>query len=484
MVRIRPSSSGASALLVVPPLLKYATGPLLGPAMLAGAAERAGHSVEIVDLNARWIEHDLRGARPWSRSPFIGDHDRDDALMRPMQERFNTRTRRCASRDATVSADALLALRADHDAVERAARQIAKAEGPWISAQLAKAPRPDLFAVSVLYAGQVLWALAATFVARERWPGVPVVWGGAHVTALAREIASDARYAVAADAFVAGYAESTFVELLDAIAAKGPWPVACFRAGGGCFERAQSDDGRVVPAFRDLRLPRGARLTLPAQLSRGCAYGRCAYCTYPATEGAFRELDCASAEGVIAEAIRRGAHVSFKDSLLTSPLLRRAGELVRGRVSWSGCTKLNPALDATMLRTLARQGCRTLEIGLETLVEDAQMLIDKRQSKSLFVRTIDAAAHAGIALVVNYMTGFPGVDVEVEGNCFEVVQDLLAHRHGRLVAKIEHNRFELERRAPFAAELPEGVTVTGSHPWSSLLDWSYAPSRRSLRVLS
>lgn len=47
-----------------PPLVKYAAGPLLGPAMLAGAAERAGHSVALVDLNARWIERDLRGARP------------------------------------------------------------------------------------------------------------------------------------------------------------------------------------------------------------------------------------------------------------------------------------------------------------------------------------------------------------------------------------------------------------------------------------
>ena len=483
MERARLPSSGASALIVVPPLVKYATGPLLGPAVLAGAAQRAGHRADVVDLNARWIEGDLRSAHAWSRSEFIGDHDRDDALLRPMQERFSGRTRRHVARDAAVSADTILSLRADHEFVERAARRIAEAEGPSIAAQLARVQRPDLIAVSVLYSGQVLWALAATFVARERWPGVPVVWGGAHVTALADEIACDARYGFAADAFVAGYAEQTFVDLLDAIASASPWPRQCFRAGDGRYERAIGDDGGVVPTFLDLRVPKGARLTLPAQLSRGCAYGRCAYCTYPATEGAYRELHSASAEGVIADAIRRGARVSFKDSLLTSKLLLRAGELARGRVLWSGCTKLNPALDATMLRTLASQGCRTLEVGLETLLEDAQMLIEKRQSKSLFVRTLDAAADAGIALVVNYMTGFPGVSVAEEAQCFELVRDLIVSRHGRLVAKIEHNRFELERRAPFASALPAGVTITGSHPWSSLLDWSYTPSRRALKVM-
>ena len=41
-----------SALLLVLPLLKYAAGPLLGPALLRGAAEAAGHAVRVLDLKA------------------------------------------------------------------------------------------------------------------------------------------------------------------------------------------------------------------------------------------------------------------------------------------------------------------------------------------------------------------------------------------------------------------------------------------------
>ncbi len=478
-------SCGASALLVVPPLLKSASGPLLGPAMLVGAAERAGHTVEVLDLNARWIAQALPPNLPWTPSPFVGDHDRDEDLLRLVQERFRSTLLQHVGGEGgrALSLDAMVALQAGHDSVEHAARRVAANEQGWITAQLGSTPRPDLFCVSVLYAGQVLWALAVTLAARERWPGVPVVWGGAHVTALAAEIAADPRYGIAADAFVAGYAEDTFVDLLGAVAARAPWPRECFRAGSRQWERARADDGQVVPVFRDLHLARGARLTLPAQISRGCAYGRCAFCPYPTTEGPYRELHTASAEGVIAEAIRRDANVSFKDSLLTAPLLRKVGRMVDGRLSWSGCTKLSPSLDVAMLMDLASQGCRTLEIGLETLLDEAQVLVDKRQSGDLFLRTLDAANDAGVALVINYMTGFPGVDPSEEARCLATVANEVSARVS-LIAKIEHNHFELERGAPLSQRPPVGVRITGRWPWSSVLGWSYAPALGSLRVVS
>jgi hypothetical protein len=160
--------------------------------------------------------------------------------------------------------------------------------------------------------------------------------------------------------------------------------------------------------------------------------------------------------------------------------------MVRGRVLWSACTKLAPGLNPEMLRSLAAGGCHTLEIGLETLVEGAQELVDKRQSRPLFVSTLDAAAEAGIALVVNYMTGFPGVDETDEALGLADVASLLAARGGRLVACVEHNRFELERLAPLASDPPRGLSVVDEWPWSTVLAWTYqtpAP-RRSLAVVS
>jgi len=52
----------ADALLLVPPLLKAVSGPLLGPALLAGSARRVGFRVDVLDLNARWLSDDRAAA--------------------------------------------------------------------------------------------------------------------------------------------------------------------------------------------------------------------------------------------------------------------------------------------------------------------------------------------------------------------------------------------------------------------------------------
>jgi hypothetical protein len=468
----------ATALLIVPPFLKHASGPLLGPAMLLGAAAEGGHRAQLVDLNARWIARDLSDAH-WTPSAFVGDHDRDERLLRESQARFRVPLGRI-SRDLGIAEDDLFALRLDHDDASRSAARIAEEYRDWIVAQLHGIARPDLVGISVLFSGQVLWAMAVRAVVASIWPGVPTVWGGAHVTALADEIAHDRRYAVAADGFVAGYAEQTFVELLDALDTGRAWPRACFTAGSGAAPRA-CDNGRVVAQFHDVHLPRGAPLTLPAQRSRGCVYGKCTYCTYPTIEGRFRPLDGAPSAAVVTEAVQREARVSFKDSLLTAPLLREIAEMIGGRVRWSACTKLSRALSPAVLRALGASGCATLEIGLETLADDAQTLIHKRQPTALFLDTLDAAAGAGIALVVNYMTGFPGIDRDAELRGLEVLHRAIDARP-LLVVKVEHNRFELERLAPLAQNPPKGVRVTGAWPWSSVLTWTGAPSPQPRRL--
>jgi hypothetical protein len=462
----------ALALLVVPPFLKYASGPLLGPAMLAGAAVAAGHRADIADLNARWIERALDGV-VCRETPFVGDHGRDDGALRGAHQSFVRGLSQHFDAGVYPEGDpaGVLGLRCEHRAaLDAAARVASSVDGAWVRALLDQHAEPDLVGISVLWSGQVAWGLAISQIVRVIWPRAKVIWGGAHVTALAPEISADARYGALVDAFVVGYAEHTFVATLDAIDGGGAWPAGCFRAGEGVAPRAV-EDGAVVPRFPDTTVPRGARLTLPAQLSRGCAYGRCAFCTYPATEGVFREVRADAAAAVIKEAAGQAACVAFKDSLLTAPLLRLAAKLARGEVAWGGCTKLAPALDLEMMRDLAASGCRTLEIGLETLAADAQTLIHKEQSLPLFLRTLDAAAASGIALVVNYITGFPGIDRSEEDEWLERVRAEVGRRSHALVAKIEHNEFQLERGAPLARALPRGLRITGAWPWSSVLAW-------------
>lgn len=459
----------ARALLVVPPFLKYASGPLLGPAMLAGAAQAAGHSIDILDLNARFLSARLPARQGDPR--FVGDHDRASEVLSPIQRAFRASTARFLPAFAgLIGEDPVQTLPFEHAEIVAAAVALAgSAEGAWIAEHLASVAAPDVVGVSVLYSGQVLWGLATSILARRRWPRVPVVWGGPHVTALQDRIAADPAYGAVIDGFVFGYAERTFVAMLDALAGEGRLPAEVCAAGTP--SRRARDDGTVVPVFCDLHLYGSPRVTLPVQCSRGCAYGRCRFCTYPAIEGSYRPLSLVPLRSVVVEAARISGNVAVKDSLLLPARLVEVAEIVGGRVPWSACTKLHPALDERLLSSLAGGGCWTLEFGLETLTRTGQLLIDKRQTPDLFLRTLDAADRAGISVVVNYITGFPGVPAEDDAGWLAFVHQALADRPA-LAAKIEHNRFQLERRSPLGrAPATAGLRVTEEWPWATVLGW-------------
>lgn len=478
--RLMPNA--ARTLIVVPPLLKYSAGPLLGPALLAAAARAGGHEADVLDLSIRWIRAHLPSGVAVPPSAVVGDHDKPGTLLSDLlREAFVPLIRaHLPEVDEIDGADPHLTLTCSHDVVDAAvARLVASSSGAWIRSLLAERERPDVLGVSVLFSGQVLFGLAVGIIARELWPGVRVVWGGPHVTALQDRIARDARFGRGIDAFVFGYAERTFVELLDAVARRAPLPSGCVSAGQGQMRHA-ADDAGLAPVFQDLELYGLPRLTLPAQASRGCSYARCGFCTYPTIEGVYRAIAEATVEPVVELARERGATVAFKDSLVLPQRLLSLAARIGGRVRWSACTKLNPALGPAALRQLAIGGCDTLEIGLETIDVESQKLIGKRQSTALFQRTLDAAAEAGIGLVVNYITGLPGTTPHEEHDELAWVQDEIRKRQPGLRAVIEHNEFQLERLSPMGQRPePFGLRVTGEWPWSSVLCWEELDAPRT-----
>lgn len=481
------------ALLIVPPLLKYAAGPLLGPALLKGAATAAGHHVTVLDLNIRFVrdlddggDHHLdtndRTRRDANQviAGVCGDHARPPDGLGAVSGRFLDQLAPTITGPVgRKHRNTALTLPVSHAQVYAAAAKLALGPfGDWtrrhLEARLAQLSAPSVVGVSVLYSGQVLAALVATLSARIIWPGVPVIWGGAHVTALRDVIPGDGDFAHLVDGFVFGAAEGTFVELLDAIDQQRPWPRQIARAGAGDSIPAIATH-QALPFFDDLDLYGVPLLTLPAQTCRGCAFGRCTYCTYPAIEGGFIDLGLGMLDGVVREAEPRGAAVSLKDSLLVPSRLAQIADCVAGRVPWAGCTKLHPRLDRRFLEMLAHSGCRTLEFGLETLLPESQALIGKQQSRSVLCKVLDACAGSGVHPVVNLITGFPGEDPGEAHAMREDVQNLLRSIGGDGFGQVEHNTFELERLAPIARD--PRIEITGSWPWASVMDWRWHPER-------
>lgn len=107
--------------------------------------------------------------------------------------------------------------------------------------------------------------------------------------------------------------------------------------------------------------------TLPLMVSRGCSYGRCAFCSEPSASGGQVTL---SRFGWVEDVLERspGAAVYFQDSIFPMTGTVRANLLPLLRESdleW-GCQVYLPRVTREVLRTLAEHGCRYVYTGIES----------------------------------------------------------------------------------------------------------------------
>ena len=463
--------------IVVPPFLKYASGPLLGPATLVGAARSAGIRVKSIDLNIDFIRSAVEASTEGSDQPaFYGDHSKQ-SFLEVAERKFWDDLQSAFGSNSRVSLSDIKRGWYSHSQLAEATERILDQElGGFLRTEFHRGVASHMFGVSVMWAGQVPPALALSRIAKSEWPGVKVVWGGAHIAAIAAVIGKDREFGRWVDGFLPFHCEKSFVELLSS-ASRGLF--ACrgliIPGSGMPRERPASIIPPPNPVFTNLQKYGYLKLMLPIELSAGCPYAKCSFCTYPAIEGSYIRYPFEGLHRVMDVAVREGAAISFKDSLLPAPMLRAIALVVGGKAEWSSCTKLAPSLDADTLSLLARNGCRTLEVGLESLNLETQRRIDKVQPVELLDRFLTAAASAGISVVINYITGFPWESpIEAEG----LLQWLKEHIKGfeGLVARVEHNHFNLERLSPMVLN-PEkyNIRITRSWPWSSVLDWEFAP---------
>ena len=488
------------SILVVPPFLKYSAGPLLGPALLQSAAKARGHCCRLLDLNARYIQPrvskrlGLMGSSS-SRSLLVGDHDKPKGpqSLSYVEENFinhhilpSLAKALASTKKDDENRDLHRAIQygfLTHSEVLNAAEELAQNTndlGKWITSTFmdedASDSPPDVVGVSLLHAGQVIPATTMTIIARRIWPQALVVWGGPHISGLGiKTLKQDiAERSFAADVFVVGHSERSIVQILDQVDALKQAAISINKPS---IPKAMVGESMAIaPSFEELEWY-DRPLTLPAQSTLGCAYGRCAFCTYPAIEDTPQKLDLFSSVGHVVDQARlmqSGTTISLKDSLATSTRLTEIGACIQGRVKWSACTKLSHRLDMKRLSQLCTDGLSTLEVGLESLLPQTQKYIDKIQPESLYEKFVhDVANLPDLSLVVNYMVGFPWEDSSESQAKLEDAKRILIAALGRERGHIELNEFELERMAAMA-KFPEAYGINPTHihkwPWASVME--------------
>jgi hypothetical protein len=470
----------ADAVLVIPPPSPSDTNPPLGPAIIARAAERAGFSTRVIDLNALHISR-FRGTLPSRDTLALGDHGKDRPLVAQAARWLYdvTGLYNHVSEYLPEGADPVAGMHYPWKAISAATLDQC-AEGTWWEHWLSRDlfgrfPRPPLLlGVSVMGASQVFPALVVFTLAKKRWPGTVMVAGGSHITLLANLIRTDPRYRKGIDLILPGHSEDSFVNMLRQIKPDAPRSIHASPAIAGNFE--------YLPLFsaEQLGLYGRENLTIPVQFTRGCAYARCTFCTYPAVEPFLTRFDPARAQAAVSTLIADHGmrRFSVKDSLFTVPMMESfARALIASAVepvAWSATTKAARRL-ALVAPLLAESGLATVELGIESINTHTQKLFDKRADLAMIEDVILALAAQRVLVVINLIFGAPGETIDDAERQLAWYNRMRDRAPGYIDGSL--NLLEIVRGSPMESMPPPGVTLSGVAPWAYCYKWN-APGWR------
>lgn len=297
--------------------------------------------------------------------------------------------------------------------------------------------------VTVLTGAPLREALAVTRRVRERFPELPIIWGGWHPSLFPQMCLEEP----GVNAAVIGQGEATFAELVERLAAgegMGGVPGTAVRADNGPVRlnppRPVEDinhfprhDYDLIPVERYFR--RKGRRQLDYISSQGCRF-RCNFCADPAVYK--RNWYGLAPERMVEEIAGlwqryRFGDLAFQDETYFTHARRVAavaeGFLRNGLAfTWFGTMRADQGrrLDEAVFALCRRAGLRTVMIGLEA---GAQATIDRIQKdirvEDMWV-TAEKLLRHDIGAIINVIVGFPGEPPESVAETLRVARELRA----------------------------------------------------------
>ena len=307
--------------------------------------------------------------------------------------------------------------------------------------------------LSVAFPGQIQPAYAVALHLRRRFPQMYVTVGGPAMTQLLARLPKTLRQKALApfDSAVLFEGEAALLELARAVE-RGERPVGLIH--GAC---AAELSALPAPDFDGLPLEKylSPAPVLPYDPTRGCYWGKCAFCHYGLAEhgtARYRQRPPEQVARHVAELAKRHACRVFyfsQDAMSPAFAAQVAEQMRQSGVAARWGTDMRPesGLTAERCRALAAGGALSAALGIESTAPRVLALIHKGVSVETMTAAARNLAEAGIAVEAMTFTDFP---TETAPEAAQTLQWLEANRQH--LALFICGRFDLVHGAQIALQ--------------------------------
>ncbi len=433
--------------IIIPPWL-HPTAPTLGPACLAAFLKREAKDamIKVFDLNLRhyyqafdYLKHGRIGLRLYNWDTIETTNRVINAFEFLKSHPFSSVKPERWHKQATI----FLSFENIFNGFieEMAARCLAGLELPQgidkyfqrLVDPVAKF-RPDICAISIFFDAQMLFGLAIAQIIKHL-TGSFVCLGGARfgtnpdparlfkkgITIKAKGKIKRIREVSWVDAIIPGEGELPLYYLLKAAKSnkmhKIPGVIIQKNPGHFITDFPPSLNMNELPCPDFSDVPLGQYMVpspvLPFMTSRGCAWGKCTFCTHHKIYKRYRQMNTDRAIEQIKE-LRdsyKVTYVNIFDEMIPPARFRRLSNAILQEkidITFSAYAKPTKAFDKKLLNKIQKAGGRVMLWGIESGSQEILQLMKKGTKVEEMEQVLKNSSEAGIRNLVFIMFGFPG----------------------------------------------------------------------------
>lgn len=291
--------------------------------------------------------------------------------------------------------------------------------------------------MTIPFGSQIYYALLMGRLIKKELPNVKVIMGGAQISMFWRILTEHQPFNESFDALVYGNGELALLGYLDHVtkskAIEEIPNLIYINSDGMICRNDEKNIGHInelpIPDFDDLSLEKYAYPKLPYMMTRGCYWGKCAFCSYRDTKGYMaRDVEhiISDIEEMKSKYNRRLFH--FIDDAIHPNLLNKVAECLINRnlnIKYETYLRFDRLFDEKICANLSKSGLRSALFGLESANTRVLKLMNKGIDLDDVQFVLKNMKNANIKPVLSCLIGFP---TETREEAMESINFLLVNK--------------------------------------------------------